>query len=126
MQHQELYFHLLTAQGFKCNKMKKVLLLTLFISMVAGKHTPFSTDTQGRQEREFLELESDQSCGEHEEWVTCHSSSCFDNICEEVLDPNYIRRCTRDCRRGCACKSGYVREDDGVCYDEEICFGYYE
>lgn len=68
------------------------------------------------------------SCGENEEWVRCRSSSCFDKLCDQVLYPEKTRPCTRDCKSGCACKEGYVREkSDGLCYKEDICYsGYYE
>ena len=58
------------------------------------------------------------SCGENEVFVKCHSSSCFDKTCESLIN---ARPCTRDCKRGCACIEGYVRELDGMCYPESIC-----
>lgn len=65
--------------------------------------------------------ELEDSCGENEEWTTCKSSSCFDKICDDVLEPTKMRPCTRDCKSGCTCKEGYVRESDGNCYEEDIC-----
>ena len=59
-----------------------------------------------------------KECGENEEFVTCHSSSCFDETCEYLGLP---RRCTRDCKAGCACVKDYVREPDGKCYHKSVC-----
>mmetsp|Transcript_16829 Transcript_16829/g.31876 ORF Transcript_16829/g.31876 Transcript_16829/m.31876 type:complete len:128 (+) Transcript_16829:114-497(+) len=63
------------------------------------------------------------SCSnQHEEFVRCRSSSCFDKTCYQVRNPGAIRPCTRDCKSGCACKDGYVRHSDGLCYKENICY----
>lgn len=68
------------------------------------------------------------SCtNEHEEFVRCRSSSCFDKTCYQVRNPGAVRPCTRDCKSGCACKDGYVRNSDGMCYKEDVCYsGYYD
>lgn len=75
-----------------------------------------------------LEEDIPTSCpNEHEEFVRCRSSSCFDKTCYQVQNPGAMRPCTRDCKSGCACKSGYVRNSDGLCYKEDICYsGYYD
>ena len=59
-----------------------------------------------------------KECGENEEYVTCHSSTCFDEVCEYLDKP---RLCTRDCRSGCACIHDHVRGEDGKCYHKSIC-----
>ncbi len=60
-----------------------------------------------------------EGCGENEKFVTCRSSSCFDEICEFLDKP---RRCTRDCKAGCACFGDYVRGSDGKCHHKTVCF----
>lgn len=67
----------------------------------------------------FLRRETAE-CGVNEEFVTCHSSSCFDETCES-LNSILPRRCTRDCRQGCACVKGYVRDQDRSCYPSSTC-----
>ena len=104
----------------------QIVSIVLIANSAAGKLTRTTT---GNQERELPTTDpGDQSCGENEEWATCRSSSCFDKKCDVILNPDLQRPCTRDCKSGCACKSGYVREDlDGLCYEEDTCFSsYYE
>ena len=64
----------------------------------------------------------EEACPENETFVVCRSSSCFDKVCDDVLDSERMKICTRDCARGCACDEGFVRGEDGVCHDEGICF----
>lgn len=103
----------------------QIVSVLLIANSASGKLTRTTT---GNQKREILTADpGDQSCGENEEWATCRSSSCFDKKCDIILNPDLKRPCTRDCKSGCACKSGYVRDSDGLCYEEDTCFSaYYE
>lgn len=62
-----------------------------------------------------------EECSENETYVTCRSSTCFDRTCDHVLNGDN-RMCTRDCKAGCACIKGYIRNENGVCVDERLCF----
>ena len=62
-------------------------------------------------------------CAENEEYVTCRSSSCFDKTCADIVNKKVDKYCTEDCKAGCACKDGYVRQEDGFCYPQDTCFG---
>jgi hypothetical protein len=61
-----------------------------------------------------------KKCGRNEKYVTCRSSSCFDETCKSV-NSNSTRRCTKDCVDGCACAPDYVRDKDGSCYHKSRC-----
>lgn len=61
-------------------------------------------------------------CSENEVYVTCRSSSCFDMTCDHILKGESMRMCTRDCKEGCACEKGYVRNEAGVCISDKLCF----
>merc|ERR1739844_47662 len=84
---------------------KILLLSSAMLLFILAPHNHASTVTE-------------EDCGENEEFVTCHSSTCFDMTCEYLNTP---RRCTRDCQRGCACIRDYVRAEDGKCYHQSIC-----
>jgi len=119
-----LQFHISRRLPFV--EMNKILLLSSLLSIVSGKHIQSSADAhQGSKERE-LPLAHDQSCGDNEEWVTCHSSSCFDKICEDVQHPERPRSCDTDCSSGCSCAAGFVRnKSDGLCSHQDTCFSAY-
>jgi hypothetical protein len=60
--------------------------------------------------------------GGHERFTECASSTCFEESCEDILfaKPG-IKKCTKDCKRGCQCKPGFYRNHDGRCVDELTC-----
>ena len=62
------------------------------------------------------------TCGANEVYTKCTSSSCFEESCSDVLfaEPR-IKKCTKDCKRGCKCKQGFFRNHDGRCVDELTC-----
>jgi len=64
-----------------------------------------------------------QECKQFEEWTSCSPSSCFENKClnGKVVVPGPI--CTADCRQGCKCKDGYVRNNAGLCISNQECTG---
>jgi hypothetical protein len=77
-------------------------------------------------EEEFLHQELTRrgllsiKCGNNEKYVTCQSSSCFDETCESV-NSDSERMCTEDCVVGCTCAPDYVRDPDGRCYPSSTC-----
>mmetsp|Transcript_2034 Transcript_2034/g.3098 ORF Transcript_2034/g.3098 Transcript_2034/m.3098 type:complete len:111 (-) Transcript_2034:283-615(-) len=104
----------------------QIVSILLIANSASGRLTRTTT---GNQKRELTADPGDHSCGDSEEWVTCRSSTCFDKTCALILNPDLEKKrpCTRDCKSGCACKSGYVRDSDGLCYEEDTCFSsYYE
>jgi hypothetical protein len=64
------------------------------------------------------------SCGMNEEFEDCGSSSCWERHCQDgqVITPGPM--CTFDCRQGCKCSSGFVRDRTAnACIPELQCLG---
>lgn len=97
--------------------MKSISVLTIIIASQIACISAFQQerDSSDRKIRRTLQKE----CRENEEFVTCRSSSCFDEICEFLDKP---RRCTRDCKAGCACIGDYVRGADRKCHHKSVCY----
>jgi hypothetical protein len=65
---------------------------------------------------------NDTECGLHEEFEDCGSSSCWEPHCQDgkVITPGPM--CTFDCRQGCKCSSGFVRDRRvDACIPEQLC-----
>mmetsp|Transcript_7032 Transcript_7032/g.10291 ORF Transcript_7032/g.10291 Transcript_7032/m.10291 type:complete len:237 (-) Transcript_7032:91-801(-) len=70
----------------------------------------------------YDETNPSSTCGPNERYTTCASSTCFEETCNDILLPESLHKiCTKDCRQGCQCKSGYYRNHDGRCVTELSC-----
>ncbi|XP_076678304.1 chymotrypsin inhibitor-like [Andrena cerasifolii] len=63
----------------------------------------------------FSASSSGQQCGLNEEFKSCGSA------CEPSCATPKIDICTFECKIGCQCKDGYVRNGDGTCIRKEDC-----
>ncbi|XP_060825212.1 chymotrypsin inhibitor-like [Bombus pascuorum] len=55
-----------------------------------------------------------QQCGLNEEFKSCGS-------CEPTCAKPRVTVCTMECKIGCQCKSGYLRNGEGTCVLPENC-----
>lgn len=73
--------------------------------------------------REQCKTVNTQTCGENEEYSSCGSLcpvTC-DNLSYSLPKP--IKRCPTICIRGCFCKPGFYRRNDGKCVKQQECCG---
>ncbi|XP_043265662.1 chymotrypsin inhibitor-like [Colletes gigas] len=63
----------------------------------------------------FSASTSGQQCGVNEEFKSCGSQ------CEPSCAQPKIDFCTFNCKIGCQCKDGFLRNDAGACVSPESC-----
>ncbi len=67
-------------------------------------------------------IRAQSTCSENEEYTNCASSTCFEETCVDVAFAHpMMKRCTKDCKKGCKCKEGFFRNQDGRCVTELTC-----
>lgn len=58
------------------------------------------------------------TCGDNEQWTPCFSSTCWEGTCASpVVGP----QCSMDCKSGCRCRQGFVRDTKGKCVAPRAC-----
>jgi len=58
------------------------------------------------------------SCGQNEMFTPCFSSTCWEGTCANpVVGP----QCSMDCKTGCRCRNGFVRDSKGNCVAHHHC-----
>lgn len=74
-------------------------------------------------QREQCPAVDDHQCGETEEYHEC-GSAC-PPMCEDWSYPlpKPLKRCNKECVRGCFCKGGLYRTNDGKCVKPQQCCG---
>nr|WHN38851.1 Zon4B-L [Andraca theae] len=61
-------------------------------------------------------------CGDTEEYSDCTNGGCRAKNCSQIGKPiPCIKMDPKYCIKGCLCKEGYLRTDDGVCVPEKEC-----
>lgn len=65
-----------------------------------------------------LKILPETQCPDREVYTTC-GSGCGELTCDKPTNKDRI--CPAVCRVGCTCKSGFVRNREGVCIREQNC-----
>ncbi|XP_037944081.1 chymotrypsin inhibitor-like isoform X4 [Teleopsis dalmanni] len=63
----------------------------------------------------FLAVNAQNECGPNEVYTSCGSA------CPETCNSKPNRMCIAMCFTGCVCKSGYVRNNTGMCIERSLC-----
>lgn len=107
----------------------KLSTITTLLSLLLLTHPSAGEGKteENRRQPHLHNLRHPRNCNDNEEWVECRSSSCFDLTCADIVrlgeEQSEDIICSADCDSGCACKEGFVRdEEDGLCYDNVVCF----
>jgi hypothetical protein len=98
-----------------------VALISLLSIHSATGSNHFGLDSAEAELNRFGLDKTEAECGPHEEYVNCHSSTCFDKTCKDLENEKVMKICSRDCRFGCVCVAGHVRQLDGKCHNESVC-----
>lgn len=101
--------------------MIKVTFLIRIIIAFLSKIVQVSLSFTGIIKETFYDifLKVSSVCGANEEYSECGGHRCV-NFCR---DPTFSWRCRPACTPGCACKEGYLRDEDDSCVLPVDCSG---